>query len=474
MLAAKVFPAHVHYPDPVIHAVIFFAADASPTEHDILHHVVHPLLQYQRLSHIPVLDEAERLSFEPGSYDPKRLIRRFSVKSDTEDADTDAALFKIIQEHLHDALDDPHGRGRLPWWEILLIDSGTGSSHKSAFVWRIHHALGDGISLATVIQNILTLADGSPIPPIIPPGMMEQRAQSTSRMPWYTLAWKVWYTAFQVLSMPHTKPDDPTLFSKHIHYHMVHTRHSELVLFPTLPLDFIKAIKNKAQHDITINDVLLTCLSLAIHDYLQEEHCPVLRAQGANLQCRALIAAGLPRHNNNPDDATTTAMETTLQNKWFLLTSDLAIGLSSSSGTKGLAVVERLHYLHHHLAHLKQSLIPMVGLALQNYLCPILPRPVNEWLFCKAMTHRSLSFSNVPGPAQTCWLAHQPAVGVQIFQPNIIPHVGFISYAGQIFGNITLDPTAIPNSHSLSLHFHKAVIALAEQLDVPVPQELKL
>lgn len=232
------------------------------------------------------------------------------------------------------------------------------------------------------------------------------------------------------------------------------------MVFPTLPLDFVKAIKNAAK--VSINDVLFTCLSQAIRDYLEEQECPVVKERGANLLCRALIAAVLPRPVRN-------AATETLQNKWFLLSSDLGVGVSPDNND----ILERLQYLHQHLSSLKTSPVPMVGLAIQNYLAPYTPRSFNENSFWNAMCRRSVSISNVPGPGKMCVFANQPAVKVNMFLSNMLPHVAFISYAGHIFGNITLDPEDIPNCQALSRHLKNAVVTLAHRLDVPVPEELR-
>lgn len=240
----------------------------------------------------------------------------------------------------------------------------------------------------------------------------------------------------------------------------VHTHNREIVLFPTFPLDFIKAIKNAA--NVSINDVLFTCLSQAIRDYLEELECPVLKEQGANLLCRALIAAVLPRNTN-------TSTAETLQNKWFFLSSDLGVGVSPDNND----ILERLQYLHEHLGTLKTSPVPFVGLWIQNHFMRYAPRRFIAWTMINCLTRRSLSISNVPGPPKVCLFANKPATRVNMFLSSVMPHVTFLSYAGSVFGNITLDPVAIPNAQSLSRHLQNAVVTLAQRLDVPVPQDLQ-
>ena len=120
MMAAKVIAPHANLPEPVINAVVLF--ETCPTPNDVLQLVVKKMLEYERLSQIPTIDtnhkNGEQLSFQPGTnYDPAKLIRTMQVK----DKD-DSELYKMIENHIHDPLNDTQGRGRLPWWEILVIE----------------------------------------------------------------------------------------------------------------------------------------------------------------------------------------------------------------------------------------------------------------------------------------------------------------------------------------------------------------
>lgn len=77
-----------------------------------------------------------------------------------------------------------------------------------------------------------------------------------------------------------------------------------------MPLDFVKELKNAA--NVTINDVLYACLSQTINDYLVEQECPVFKARGNKLQCRALIPVGIPQPLDEMHDKSLT-----LRNKWY-------------------------------------------------------------------------------------------------------------------------------------------------------------
>jgi hypothetical protein len=60
-----------------------------------------------------------------------------------------------------------------------------------------------------------------------------------------------------------------------------------------------------------------------------------------------------------------------------------------------------------------------------------------------------------------------------MFFNNFIPQVGIISYRGQIFGNMTVDPDVLPNCESLAYHYSQAFVNLANALDVDIPKSIQ-
>ena len=215
MLAACILPDRVNQPNPTINVYVEFQ-DECPTDQDFLEHLVQKLLHYERLAKIPVLSASEQLRFEDIPYNPRQLIRRISLPA----SDDDTQLYKTIEAHLHDPLNAPAMRGQLPWWEIVVLEN-QGRGH-SGFLLRLHHCLGDGISLATVAQQILQYADGTPFTSVIPEGLLEKRAAAPhTKLPWYRLVWKLCEATVQVFSMSRVTPDHDTIFSKAMQSDMV-------------------------------------------------------------------------------------------------------------------------------------------------------------------------------------------------------------------------------------------------------------
>ena len=58
----------------------------------------------------------------------------------------------------------------------------------------------------------------------------------------------------------------------------------------------MKEIKNNAC--VTINDILTTALSQAIHHFCKHSDCQVLKNYGRKVRCRSLITFGFPSDQN--------------------------------------------------------------------------------------------------------------------------------------------------------------------------------
>jgi hypothetical protein len=135
-------------------------------------------------------------------------------------------------------------------------------------------------------------------------------------------------------------------------------------------------------------------------------------------------------------------------------------------------VMERLNVVHRNLTQIKHSPQALVQLSFQNFCMPYLPHSLNQKLSRDVFVGHSIVFSNVPGPAKPCSFAGKEIVGVQMFFCNLIPQIGLLSYRGQLFGNLCVDPNHVPDAHSIAPLYSRAFIVLAEKLDVPIPKSL--
>ena len=197
----------------------------------------------------------------------------------------------------------------MPWWEILIIrNCGSGPS---ACVLRFHHVIGDGLALVAVFEKLLTTEEGKPIQPLFSSKSSSGKQNVQRKGPLSTL-WSLVAATVHVLTLAATKYDDDTVFSRINHANMKHSGRRKVVIFPTVPLDFVKRLKAAA--GMTVNDVLMAAVSQAIRDYCEAKGDKILDAKGRDLQCRALVPVGFPRMHDPQD-----TYHDALRNMWVSL-----------------------------------------------------------------------------------------------------------------------------------------------------------
>jgi diacylglycerol O-acyltransferase / wax synthase len=450
-IAMGTFPIPAKVPDAVINAACYFGTSAPPTVEAIASQIVEPLLKYERLS--SVLDIAKG-KFRPCNrpYQPQDLIRAIDTQSSDESVLHQTIFAHVLDPLTHDKRES--GGGELPWWEILVVHNrGMGPS---ALVIRVHHALADGLALVHAFESIFTNAkDGSPIQLPMP----LSRTPSGPQPGLLSKVWALVQATFHVLTLGATKYDDDTAFSRCNHARMEHSGQRDFVMFPTIPLSFIKALKMAA--NCTVNDIVTTAVSQAIHDYCVSQDDELLAAKREAIQCRALLPVGFPRTPQELSDSTTA-----MRNKWCMVSCDIAVGCRT--------VTERLEKVRGNTTSVKGKPRAIVQLAIQNTIPRFLPNSIGRQAVMDVFSRHSLVLTNVPGPDLPVALAGVPMRAVQLYFNNLVSQVNILSYNGQVYGNIVYDPLALPPEamHQFGRFYTRALLRLADHFQVDPPHEL--
>jgi WS/DGAT C-terminal domain len=444
-LALGTFPIETNVPEAIINAACYFD-DEVPTIENITIEVVQPLVQnYERLSHI--LDVNTGYFFPtPLPIDPKELIRVIEI-----DGPDDKLLNQTVFDHLQDSF---VGRTLLPWWEILVIKNN--GSGPSAFVIRVHHALADGLSLVHAFSPLLKSAKNGKENGFEQTKRLSKAPSKLRTRSVFALASSILEGSLHVLTLGASKFDDDTAFSKCNYAKMKFSGKRDFVVFPTVSLDFIKQLKSAA--NCTVNTILMTAISQAIHDYCVSQNDPLV-VKRANLQCRALLPVGFPRSADELSNASTA-----LTNKWCMVSCDMSVGFDDIS--------DRLTAIHESTTKLKESSRPMMQLIIQNSIPPLLPRFLARQAVMDVFSRHSLVLTNVPGPEEACTLAGVTVTGVQLFFSNLLSQVDLLSYSGQVYGNIVYDPDALPEFQNFGVLYAKALLLLSERFGVTAPNSL--
>jgi len=439
------FPPIANVKEPIINTAVYFAPTDCPSNKAVVDSIIIPLLEYVRLSTVPDLDNKICRSDDGmKKVNPNDLIRELNINGD------EALLNKFIVDHCQDTLGE--GRGDLPWWEILIIRNSNKNA-PSACVLRFHHVIGDGLALVAAFNKLLTTEDGKEIqsPISFKSGASKKKRGKKSIL---STLWSLVEATGHCLTLAATKYDDDTVFSKMNHSKMKHSGKREAVIFPTVSLDFIKQLKTAAS--VTVNDVLMTAVSQAIHDYCKLQNDTVLAEKGSDVQCRGLLPVGFPRNEDELKDNSTA-----FRNMWCMVSCDIGVGFTD--------ILDRLKHIHAKTTEMKEKPRAYMQLKIQNGLGPYVPVSAGQHTVFDTFSRHSLVLTNVPGPSDTVCFAGKKVEGVQLFFDNLLTQVDLISYAGKVFGNIIFDAEQLPESEVFGKLYLQALVELAKRLNVDVP-----
>lgn len=339
------------------------------------------------------------------------------------------------------ALDPAH-----PLWQLHLVewlDEGSGEG-RSALIARIHHCVGDGIALISVL---LSITDGGKPPPERPhdaaesdPGewladvLIKPVADATIKAIGLTgdgmarsidlmahptqpisggleLA-RVGAQAVSDLASLALMPDDsPTLLKGQA------TPGKRVAWGEPLPLDEVKAVGQAL--GASINDVLLSCVAGAIGAYLRDRG-----EDPSGKEIRSMV----PFNLRPLEDAWK------LGNRFGLVPLVLPIGIDHP--------IERLGAVRARMDALKGGYTPVLVFGLLA-VAGLLVKPAQDALLNLFAKKTTAVMTNVPGPRQALQMCGRTIRQVMFWVPqsgDIGVGVSILSYAGGVqFGLITDD-----------------------------------
>jgi WS/DGAT/MGAT family acyltransferase len=323
-----------------------------------------------------------------------------------------------------------------PLWQYHLVEDYEGGS---AIVMRIHHCIGDGISLTAVVMAV---TDGGELPPARAghdgdPGHEDWLADTVIRpltdvavraiglsgegvarsleavahpqQSTRELARVGWRVATDLAALALMDDDSPTrLKGKPVGCKLV-------AWGEPIPLDVVKSVGKALQ--ASINDVLLACVAGAIGDYLRE-----IGDDPAGKAIRAMVPVNL-----RPLDE---AQQ--LGNRFGLAPLVLPIGIANP--------VERVYAVRARMGELKGSWQPVLTFGVLA-LAGLLNKGSQEALLNLFVRKSTAVMTNVPGPAKLLRLCGSTLRQSIFWVPqtgNVAVGVSIHSYGGGVqFGLIT-------------------------------------
>lgn len=370
------------------------------------------------------------------------------------------SLEVALQERLAELAAEPLDPGH-PLWRLHLIEHYDGSS---VLIARVHHCIADGIALIAVLLSITDGGDAPPEPPRPTKALRSKNGTASRATPaldetepeWLADAMVKPITAWTVQELqarPHGQgdsgqpgvspaerlgrrvledaaaltdaPDDAKTRLKG-----KAGRAKRVAWGAPLPLDAVKAV-GKAMN-VSVNDVLLSCVAGALGLYLREHG-----DDPGGQQLRVLVPVNLR------------PLETAWQlgNRFGMVPLPLPVGVTNPA--------KRLYAVHAQTQALKQSLQPALSLGLMATSGTV--EKAAQRAMLKTLSRKATALmTNVPGPAQTLRLCGSSVVRVMFWAPqagDMSLGISILTYAGQVQFGLIADAGLCPDPERIVAHF---------------------
>ena len=312
-----------------------------------------------------------------------------------------------------------------PRWQLQVAPDFEGEG--TAIVGRLHHSIGDGVSLVAAIFALMEEE--------IPTTTAERRALR----PAGGAPRKTWATA---LAIPFAAPG--VLIRRMLWAADRHALHGppltgEKQVAWTEPIDIglIKDAKNRL--GATVNDVLMACVSGALSRFLQRKGNELVRQ----------LHVSMPVNIRSPN------APVTLENRFA------AVPLQLPAGIPGLA--ERVSAVKAQMDALKRSVEPIVVYGIQGALLRILPQGMSRGLIDFLANKCTAVVTNLPGPQGAVSLAGHRVRSMMFWVPQrarIGLGISILSFAGKVQVGIIADRSLVPDVGEMVRDFQAEFEAL--------------
>lgn len=268
------FPPTCEVPPPIINVVLMF--EKCPDEEVVISNCKN-FMQFERSRSTPVKKGSDWFFVETDIVWNQHVLA-IEVSSESE-------LLQKVDEIIKQ---DLTSYGTRPLWTMTrIINTGSGVS---AILARIHHVIGDGIALVESMKDMFSDETGAPLRVELP----ERPRDVAARESQITVMGRLLKGVFEVVTLAATPYDSDTVFTSPTKKRITTSpKDHKTVIFPTLQLDFVKELKNKA--NVTVNDLYMAALTGAIRKYCAHRGDPLASTQRAPLRCRALLPVAFPR-----------------------------------------------------------------------------------------------------------------------------------------------------------------------------------
>ncbi|MCL7027717.1 hypothetical protein MKW94_004247 [Papaver nudicaule] len=359
---------------------------------------------------------------------------------------------EIVNEYLADlAVSSPLSVDK-PLWEIHVLKD------QNALVWRFHHALGDGVSLMSLILAICRKVDQPDQLPTIPKSVKKNKRSFRENI-WelvMTILLSFVYAVELLLTCLCSKREAKTSISGG----------SGVELWPRklatarFKIEDMKSVKN-AVLNATINDVLFGVIAAGLSRYL-DYHQP---SDSKPLEGLRITGLGMVNLRKQPgiQDMSALVKSKSLSSSWgnkfgFIL---LPIYYHKNVDDNPIQYVKRAKAM---LDKKKLSLEAYFSYANTSLLMSLLGPKASALLTYRVFCNTSFTISNIVGPEEEIMFGGNPLTAFNVTSSSL-PHaltMHMLSYAGKAEMQILVAKDIIPDPQFLAKCFEDALLEMKD------------
>ncbi|KAE8819268.1 hypothetical protein D1007_02763 [Hordeum vulgare] len=407
--------------------------------------------RFPRFSSIQVMDGCK--DGKPGWVQTKVNVDDHIVVPVLDPAAVVSDPDKTVEDYMASLSTLPMDKRR-PLWEFHFLDFPTSEATSTA-VLRLHHSIGDAMSIMTLFMaSSCSTADPSRLPAMPPPpkrtGAIYQRhpRPALSSLGDY-LAWVwsyfllVWHTLVDIMFLAATILflSDPRTLFKRADNGECHRR--QRFVHRSISLDDVKLIKTIM--NCTLNDVLVGVTSAALSQYY-------FRKSGHTNTKRIYLRSFVPVNIRPISSRQTYVTKVHTGNRLSSLICPFHIALHSDP-------LEYVRKANKSMLRKKSSLEVLFTQVVGEFLVKYFGVKIGAFIFHRLGSHTTIALSNVVGPAEHITLCGHPIVFMATStygQPQALT-MHYLNYGGTMKVIMAVDDTQFPDCQQILDDFAESI-----------------
>ncbi|KAF6173053.1 hypothetical protein GIB67_006429 [Kingdonia uniflora] len=354
-----------------------------------------------------------------------------------------------------------------PLWELYILNVKTAEAD-ALVVFKIHHSIGDGLSISSLLFACARKISDPDQLPTLP---FQKISPKKSQFNWWWIFAKIWmaFLWFWNTFVDVWMSTAVIMYLKDVHTPLkgapgVEFRQKRFV-HRTVSLDDVKLVKNSM--NATINDVIVGVSTAALSRYLNRRYGDGEDGTDTkinNLPKNIRITASIPvnirgtaeiRKFAEMMENDETGIKLSNRNGYVLFPFDIALQDNP------------LDYVHHAKSVIdrkKQSFGPICAFLSSMLIIKFFGYKVAVALFERVFAHITVIFSNVAGPLEEISMFGYP---ITYIAPSVYGHpealtLHFQSYANKMTVVLGVDEETIPDPHQLCDDIEKSLKLIKE------------